>query len=378
MVDDVAAFDLQRFSQLPDRLAHIAADLEDAATELWRSDEPAGASAARAIDAAVGWVRREQARAAERWARIVAIPGFRVFEGWDSGGRRWAWDVDWVTSVDTPMHSYAQLEAIATYQHVLHPVVLDVERGDPVGPDEVAAALAALHAAADDPPVAASLLNLLGATGYRQLHAALAATAGAGSDEDDLSRLEAGASTLTAAFAAASHATGRHRLQPAFLDDLLGTDDAIEADARPSPSSVDAAQQVFTALDFSREVGERLASVTGPRGALVVLQRAGTPFAVLSLAMPLVELLQHGPLSPQFAESTITTSLGVAALLVEGAAASIVLLGAAAFVGLIFASADDGGQPRRPTRGGANPTQGTTAADLHLDDHGVPVTANGV
>lgn len=381
MLDGVVAFDVERYSSLPERLRRLAGDLDAAAELLARAGDPAGAGAAAHLEDLAAWVRREQARAAARWEQILAIPGFARFETWEweRGGGSWVFDVDWISRTDDDLHSYEELVALTAFQRTFAPLLDQVEEGDPIDRDDVDAALAAA-AAIDHPATAAVLLDLLGATGFRRLHGALAATVGDPDDDGDRRRLEDGMGTLTALLATGTRAVGRHALSDRFLDDLLGPATAGHrpvASDRPG-SAVDAAQRAFAALDFSREVAGRMASVTGPRGALVVLERAQVPFAVLSVGMPLVDLLQHGPASSEFVESTITSGLNLAAFLAESAPVSLAFFAGALLVSLLFATADDGGRPPRPVRSPDAPNPGGAHYPLHVDEAGVPAAPNGV
>lgn len=376
MCEDVVSFHIARYELVPATLARIAGDLEDAARSLRREDHPAAGRAARALDGAAVWVRAEQAAAAARWERIMAIPGIHLFNQWRSRREGRTWDFEWLTGDDGLTFSFGQLEAITSYRAVIEPLLSQIEREEPLDPDDVDAAIALL-AAADQPEVAATLLNLLGADGFFLLHRAAAATAGDLDDPDAVERLEDELGVLTATFATATNARGRVRLDPAFVDGFVGAAEALDVEAEPTPEQIDAAMAAFAQLDFSREVAARLAAVTGPSGGVAVLERLGRPFIVITVALPLVELLRHGPLSEEFVTTSITTALSIASFLAEGALASFGFFVLGAVIALIAASGE-GGAPRRPSRGGAGPTQGTSVVDYYLNDHGVPVTANGV
>lgn len=377
MLDGAVSFDIERYAEVPDRLARVARDLEAAAELLVRSGEPAGANAAAAVDAFAGWVRREQGRAADRWARILAIPGFDAFDRWEHrpGGGSFVWDVDWVTRTDGDLHSYEELVALATVRGSLSALLGQVEREEPLDRDEVDAALAAL-AAIDEPAVASALLDALGAGGFRRLHGILAATTDP-TDAGDVERLEEGIGMLTGLFATASRATGRDQLSEAFLDDFVGTPaagatfDGPVPVAPPPPNAVDTAQEVFAGLDFGREVAARLAAVAGPTGALVVLERAGTAFAVISAAMPLVELVQHGPLSGEFAGTSITSGLGLAGFLSTSTPVTFACFAAASIVSLIVATGE-GGTPPGLVLSPDVPNPGGSHYPYFVDETGTP------
>jgi hypothetical protein len=375
--DEVTSFDLQRYTGVPDRLGRIAGDLDAVARELGYLDHHAATRAAGAVAAYARWVRRERARAADRVERIMAIPGFGRLHEWDSGAMARRWHLFPYVRDGQTAFSLTELEAIGAFRTVLEPLLDDVEDGRPIDPDEVDAAVALLAGADDE--LAACLLNLVGGFGYQQLQLAVFATAGDLEDREAAADLEDRLGQLTAAFAAASRAPGRHRLDDAFLDELLaGTDVDLEVTGAPTPTALDEARASFARLDFGRDVLERLARATGPQGVVAVFERSGAPFAVLTAAMPLLALTEHGPLSAEFAEAAISSTLSLASFLATGALASFGFFALGALVTLVFATADDGGTPRRPTRGGSNPGgPGSGAADLHLDDHGVPVAANG-
>lgn len=383
MLDGVVTFDIERYSHMPDRLARIASDLEEAARLLLGSGDPTGASAAGLLDQLAGWVRLQQARAADRWEQITSIPGFARFEEWQWEGSdgSFVWDLGWVTASDGAMHSYEELVALATFEATLRPLLARVEAGDPLEQGEVDAALAAI-ATIESPAVASALLDALGASGFRQLHHAIGATTDP-TDPDDVARLEDGIGTLTALFASATRAVGRERLSDSFVDDFLGPPpdgpsggEAVPAVGTAGTDQVDATQAAFAALAFGRDVAERLAALAGPRGALVVLERAGAPFAILTAGMPLVDLLQHG-IGPEVAESTLTSGLGLAAFLTESAAVSVVLFSAAVIVSLVFATGDGGTPPGLVLSPDAtNP--GGHHYPQHVNEAGVPASPNGV
>lgn len=377
MLDGVVAFDLERYGHVPDRLRHAARELESAAEGLARAGHPAGSRAARLLDTMAAWVQAEQARAADRLERITSIPGFHAFRSWEGPALGWEWDVDWITSADGEMHSYEDLVAMTAYQLAVHPVVLDLERGEPLDPEAVDAALAAVQGM--EPPEAAALLHLLGADGFRRLHEALAATTDPG-DEGDVRRLEDGLGTLTALFASASRAVGTDRLDRRFVDEFVAPLEGALEDAGPiSDEDVDAAQAAFARLDFGREVAGRLASVTGPEGAVLLLERAGRPFAVIGALMPLVELAQHGPASPEFIESALTTGLNLAGFLASGTVASVGFFGAGLLVTILFALGSQvDGRPRRRVLSPDAENPGGSHYPFYVDEAGVPATANGV
>jgi hypothetical protein len=305
----------------------------------------------------------------------MAIPGFDSFDRWDhrAGGGSSIWDVDWVTPTDGDMHSYEELVALSTVRGSLSPLLGRLDREEPLDRDEVDAALAAL-AAIDHPAVASALLDALGAGGYRQLHELVAATTDP-TDEGDVERLEDGIGTLTGLFATASRAAGTDRLSDGFLDDLLGGP-APAAGAVPPPpppvDGVDAAQDAFAGLDFGREVAARLAAAAGPDGLLVVLERAGTAFAVISAAMPLVELLQHGPLSGEFVGTSITSGLGLAGFLAASTPVTVACFAAASIVSLIMATGEGGTPPGLVLPPDA-PNPGGSHYPYYVDETGTPV-----
>lgn len=366
MLDGAVTFDVERYAEVPDRLARVAHDLEAAADLLVRSGDPVGAATAAAVDSLAGWVRRERWRAAERWERILAIPGFERFRDWDGGRGAWTWDVDWVTGTDGDLHSYEELVALATYRESLVELLGRIEREEPIGVAEVDAALAAV-AAIDGPEAAAALLDVLGADGFRRLQAALAVTTDR-SDRASLERFEAGMTMLTARFATATHATGRAALSEAFLDDFLGPPSSA-TDAVPvvPGSAVDQVLSALTFLDLGREVYERLSRVvTGTAG----LELPGVVFAGANALLPLVALLREGPLSSEFAGTSVGSALGLASFLAETAPVTLAFFLASGFVALILNSGEGEPPGLVLSPDAANP--GGSHYPYYVDEAGVP------
>lgn len=370
MLDGAVSFDVERYSHVPDTLHRVARALEVAATSLDWAGDPVGRRAAVALDDLAGWVRGAEARAADRWAQLLAIPGFDRFDDWvhRPGGGSFVYDLRWIARGDDgPMYTYEELQAMALLLDARS--LLDHRAGADVAPEAIDRAMAALGRAGD-PAVAAALLGLIGADGFRRLYSALADSVGdaRAATPDDAERLESAARTISTLFATASRSGEANALYDEFLDGVLGPEDPEAVDDR----EIDALQQHFATLDLGREVLERIARLSGVDRAVVLFEGLQGPFILFTAAMPVLDLLQHG-VSGEFVGSAMSTGLNVAAYLAESGPLTFVLLTAGVFVQLIAASADDPRIPPRPVLSPDAPNPGGSHYPFYVDEAGVPV-----